>query len=68
MEKKGSATRRADGAFVVGEYGPGRTVDGGAATFQAGAGANWAAALLGVFVVTLEAARLSTAETARCLC
>jgi hypothetical protein len=65
MGKKGPATARANGVFIVGENGSSRTVDRGAATFGSGAGANGAATLVRVFVVTLVAARLSTTETAR---
>jgi hypothetical protein len=65
MGKKGPATARADGVFIVGENGSSRTVDRGAATFGSGAGANGAATLVRVFVVTLVAARLSTTEAAR---
>jgi hypothetical protein len=68
MGKKRTTAGRADGVFIVGENGSSGTMNGGAATFRSGAGANGATALVGVFVVTLEAARRRAAETARCLC
>ena len=68
MGKERTTAGRADGVFIVGENGSRRAMNGGAATFRSGAGANGATALVGVFVVTLEAARRRAAETARCLC